>query len=92
MWKFFLSLPSLFKQLIGAAGVALAGLVAVLVYGHAKKREGVHEAATQALQDDVKKLEKAREAAYEEKRRTSGLSDSDIVDRIRSREEDWGKL
>lgn len=75
-----------------ALGVALTAVLGLFAYGWAKKREGASEAATEALKDDVKKLEKAREAAYKEKRDASGLSDSDLVDRLRRRGDDWGGL
>lgn len=73
-------------------GVALTAVLGLFAYGWAKKREGASEAATEALRDDVKKLEKAREAAYEEKRDVNGLSPSDIVNRLRRRDGDWGSL
>jgi len=72
--------------------MALAGLIALFMYGRAKKREGAVEASTEALRKDVKKVEKAREAVHEEKRNVNGLSDSDLVDRLRRRSDDWGKL
>jgi len=81
-----------YTKALTALGVALTAVLGVLAYGWSKKREGASEAATEALLDDVKKLEKAREAAYEEKRNVSGLSPSDIVNRLRSRDGDWGSL
>jgi len=92
MWKLFTGPSSFARSLVGAAGVALAGLLALLAYGRTKKREGAVAASTEALQQDTKKLEKAREAAYEEKRDVDGVSDSDLVDRLRRRGDDWGRL
>jgi len=89
MWNF---LPSIVKQALTGLGVALAGLLALLAYGRSKKRQGAVEASVEGLQKDTKKLEKAREAAYEEKRDVDGVSDSDLVKRLRSRDNDWGKL
>ena len=44
------------------------------------------------LQQEAVKQEKARAKAYEEKRNVDGLSDSDLVDRLRRRGDDWGRL
>ena len=85
-------LATKYRQALTALGVALTGVLGVLAYGWSKKREGASEAATEALRDDAKKLEKAREAVYEEKRNVNGLSPSDIVDRMRRRDGDWGSL
>lgn len=81
-----------YRSALTALGMALTALLGVFVYGYAKKREGASEARTDALEDDVKKLEKAREAAYREKRNVNGISDSDLVDRLRRRGDDWGSL
>lgn len=81
-----------YRKALTALGMALTALLGVLAYGWSKKREGALEASTKALRDDAKKLEKAREAAYEEKRDVSGLSDSDLIDRLRRRDGDWGRL
>lgn len=75
-----------------ALGVALTAVLSLFAYGWAKKREGASQAATEALKDDVQKLEKAREAAYKEKRDAGGLSDSDLINRLRRRDGDWGSL
>jgi len=81
-----------FKGLIGGAVAGLVGFLTLIWYGGSKKREGALEAATDALVRDTKKVEKAREAAYEEKRDVSGVSDSNLVDRLRRRGDDWGSL
>lgn len=85
-------LATKYRQALTALGVALTALLSLFAYGWAKKREGALQATTEALKDDVKKLEKAREAVYEEKRNVNGLSPSDIVDRMRRRDGDWGSL
>jgi hypothetical protein len=85
-------LVSRYKMALGGLGMALTALLGVLVYGWSQKREGASEALTEALRDDAKKLEKAREAAYREKRDVDGISNSDLVDRLRSRDNDWGSL
>lgn len=89
----------LWSFIVGKYRMALAGfltglgaVLALFAYGWSKKREGASEAATKALKQDAIKLEKAREAAYKEKRDVDGVSDSDLVDRLRRRDNDWGKL
>lgn len=81
-----------YRNALTVLGMALTALLGVFVYGYAKKREGASEAHTEALEDDAEKLEKAREAAYKEKRNVNGISDSDLVDRLRRRGDDWGSL
>lgn len=44
------------------------------------------------IKEEMIKKEKAVESAFEEKRHVDGLSDSDLVDRLRSRGNDWGRL
>lgn len=96
MFDFLLSmvniLPQGLRKALGAAVVALTGALAVIWYGATKKREGASEAVTDALVEDTKKLEKSREAAYKEKRDVNGISTSDLVDRLRRRDDDWGGL
>ena len=81
-----------YTKVLTGLGMALTALLALFAYGYAKKKEGASEAATEALRGDVSKLEKAREAAYREKRNVDGISDSDLVDRLRRRGDDWGSL
>ena len=85
-------LASRYRMALTALGTALTAVLGVLVYGWFQKREGASEVLTEALKGDVKKLEKAREAAYEEKRNVDGLSSSDLIVRLRSRDDDWGRL
>lgn len=80
------------KYLLGGAVVALTALLAIFSYGRSKKKEGASEALVERLQTDAVKREKAREAAYEEKRNSGGVSDSDVLDRLRRRRDDWGRL
>jgi hypothetical protein len=85
-------LISRYKMALGSLVVALTALLGVLLYGWSQKREGVSEALTEALRGDAKKLEKAREAAYKEKRDVDGISTSDLANRLRRRGDDWGRL
>jgi len=92
MYLFLKFLISGYTKALTLLGMALTALLGLFAYGWSKKRGGASEALTEALRDDVKKLEKAREAAYREKRDVNGVSDSDLVDRLRRRGDDWGSL
>lgn len=87
MIRFLLSNP-----LTRWLGGALAALLAVLGYGALKKREGRQEAREAARQAQDDKAKEARNAAQDEREATDGLSDSDIVDRLRRRDGDWGRM
>lgn len=50
------------------------------------------EVKAEIVIEDVAKEEKARVEAYREKKNTDGLSDSDLVDRLRRRDDDWSRL
>lgn len=80
------------SMVLGGAVAAITALLALFSYGAIKKREGASEAATEALLSDIKKVEKANEAAYEEQASSKGIPISDVVDRLRSRDNDWRKL
>lgn len=84
---FELLLPNI-EWVIGAVG----GLLAILGYGYAKKRQGASEANTKALEASAKIKKEAGKDAFKEKRSTDGLSDSDVLDRLRRRTDDWGGL
>ena len=81
-----------FKGLLLKVAAVLTASLALISYGMMKKKQGKDEAKVETLQADVQKQEKAREAAYEEKRDVDGLSDSDLVNRLRRRGDDWGSL
>jgi len=68
---------------IMAAGGAL---LAIMTFGLSQRREGRTEAETDALRDSVEREERGRDAVAKEQTETSGLSNSDIVDRMRSRD------
>jgi len=92
MWSLLKLITNGYTKVLTGLGVVLTALLGLFAYGYAKKREGASEASTEALRSDVDKLEKAREAAYREKRNVNGVSDSDLVDRLRRRGDDWGSL
>jgi hypothetical protein len=67
---------------------AAAGLL-LLLFGWTKKKQGQVELENQLLRDKERKLSEARKDAADEKGATVGLSDSDVVKRLRSRDDDW---
>jgi hypothetical protein len=84
-------LPSLNKILAIASAVA-AFLLSVFAYGLLKVNQGKKEKEVEELKQDAVKRKIAREAAFKEKRDVDGISDSDLVDRLRRRSDDWGSL
>ena len=56
------------------------------------KKEVKAEILVETLVNEAQKQEKARVAGYKEKRDADGLSDSDLVKRLRRRDDDWGRL
>ncbi len=70
---------------------AVAGLL-LLLFGWMKKKQGQTELENKLLKDKQEKLIEARKDAAEEKRSTAGLSDSDVIKRLRSRDDDWRRL
>ena len=66
-----------------AAGAAL---VSFMAYGRSKKKQGRTEAETDALKDSVEREERGRDAVAEEQSETTGLSNSDLVERMRRRD------
>lgn len=88
MWK----LLSPFKWILLKVAAVLTASLALISYGAMKKRQGETKVEVETLQQEVKKQEKSREAAYKEKRDVDGLSDSDLIDRLRRRGDDWGRL
>lgn len=79
-------------KLVGGLVAGLLGLLAVFGYGYSKKKEGASEAAQKAAEETLKKQEKARDAAYDEKKATAGLNDDDIIDRLQSRTDEWRRM
>lgn len=90
MWWTILTKPV--KMALGGLVAALVALLAILGYGRSRENEGASKALSEALIKDEEKRGKAREAAFKEKRDVDGLSDSDLVDRLRRRGDDWGGL
>ena len=75
------------------AGIAIVlSIVSVLTFGYIKKREGIKAVKTEQLEADQKKRETGTKDVFKEKRDVDGISDSDLVDRLRRRGDDWGSL
>jgi hypothetical protein len=55
-------------------------------------KKGAQDAKLDAYIEQQKKRQKGREASADEKRKTSGVSDSDVVERLRRRDGDWGRM
>lgn len=89
MINFFLS-P--LQKGLALLGVFVLAILALFGYGAKKKSEGKEEVLVETIKKDLVKKENAREAAFKEKRDVDGISDSDLVDRLRRRSSDWGKL
>ena len=53
---------------------------------------GSDRAKRKAAEDALERQRKADDATAKERKETSGLSDSDIVDRLRRRDGDWRGL
>ena len=68
--------------------IALAGgvLLAIVTFGALKKKQGADEAETDALKDSVEREERGRDAVAKEQSETTGLSNSDIIERMRRRD------
>lgn len=80
------------NKIIAGVSFVLIFIAGIFGYGAMKKREGKKEVKVDELTQDVAKRKNAREAAFEEKRNVNGVSDSDLVDRLRRRDDDWGSL
>ena len=79
-------------KIAAALGAFALLVVSFLTFGYVKKKEGKDEVVVETLKKDLVKRKDAREAAFEEKRNIDGIPDSDLLDRLRRRSNDWGKL
>lgn len=76
--------------------MGLGGVVALLsmlqLYIFRQRKDAVKEHVIDEVLKDNKVRDDAKRVGYEEKRDASGLSDSDLSDRLRRRSDDWGSL
>lgn len=86
-----LLLPNL-NNLLFIAGGVITTLLALLGWGKLKKRQGAKEFESKLNEKIDRKVEDAEKAGYREKRATDGLSDGDVLDRLRRRTDRWGGL
>jgi len=74
----------------------IAGFVALLVglvgWGAKKKRDGRKQAENDNLKDAIDRGKRGLDAMAKEQAETDGLSNSDIVDRMRRRDSDFTGL
>ena len=68
------------------------GLIALLVLGFLAEvfRRGASWEQKTSDQDDLRKEREGRNAVFQEQAETDGLSSSDLVNRMRSRDNSWG--
>jgi len=69
-----------------------AAIVALLGYGAWQYRKGVKEAETDAMMDAYDREKGGRDAVVQEQADADGLSNGDIVDRMRRRDSDFTGL
>lgn len=82
-------LTSKVGQALAKALAVLAAISAVFVLG---RKSGKDALQARILKKDVKRRRAGRNAAANEKSETTGMSNSDLVDRLRRRDGDWGGL
>lgn len=70
----------------------LARLLSALINYFVAKRGAEKEVKAEILKEEVVKQEEARVEAYREEKDVSGLSNSDLADRLRRRGDDWSRL
>ena len=66
-------------------GAAVAFLLAVVTFGALERRKGRKQAEIDNLKDSVKREKSGRDAVAKEQTDAKGLSNSDIIDRMRGR-------
>jgi hypothetical protein len=91
MLKLLNNIPFLNTIKLKLLGVLLS-VIALFTFGFIKKKEGKQSLENDILKDQEKRKDRGREAGFKEKRAIEGLSDSDVLDRLRRRDGDWGSL
>ena len=92
MWTYLLTLPSSVKKWLMGLGGVIALLSMLQLYIFRQRKDAVKEHVIDEVLKDNKVRDDAKRVGYEEKRDASGLSDSDLSDRLRRRSDDWGRL
>lgn len=92
MWTYLLTLPSSVKKWLMGLGGVIALLSMLQLYIFRQRKDAVKEHVIDEVLKDNKVRDDAKRVGYEEKRDASGLSDSDLSDRLRRRSDDWGSL
>lgn len=94
MWllQWIMELPHKVKIALAWVGAALTALAAFKIYIETEKKDAVTEYEQDVIEAQNELRRKSREAVAEEKERTSGVPDSTIIDRLRRRGDDWGRL
>lgn len=92
MWTYLLTLPSNVKKWLMGLGGVVALLSMLQLYIFRQRKDAVKEHVIDEVLKDNKVRDDAKRVGYEEKRDASGLSDSDLSDRLRRRSDDWGSL
>lgn len=91
MWKALLSL-NIWAKIKFWFLIVIGVVTSSIAYLEVKRKRDVDAYKDKKAAEDQLKREKAREAAFKEKRDVDGISDSDLVDRLRRRSDDWGGL
>jgi len=70
----------------------IVAFVSLVTFGVLKKREGAKDAEVKQILEDAEKRVEGKKDVIKEKRNVDGISDSDLVDRLRRRGDDWDSL
>ena len=95
MWmllKRFLSLPLLVKRWVMGLGGVVTLFAAFKLYVLRREQGAVKDFKTEQLIKVEEVKQDARKAVAREKADVDGVPDSDLVDRLRRRTGDWGRL
>lgn len=77
------------SRLVQALTALVAGALAVLGYGAAQRAKGRSQARSEAARDIAQRMREADEAGHIERKRADGLTDAQIKERIRRRDDEW---
>ncbi len=72
--------------------IAIVGSFLLVLFGLKQRKQGKLELENKLLKQREKKLEQSRKAVADEKRAVDGLSTDDVANRVRSRDDDWGRM